>query len=283
MTSLTSERIEKLRCPRCGGALNGVADGLACAACGARYPLAGEVPDLLPWSGGSPGPEWQEWSGKLEKLREWRRATWDGSDRAGRRQALADDLAAEFFRFARVPESGPVLEIGCGDGGLRRYIPRRPYWGVDPLLDETADSSEGAFFLRAVGERLPLADASFRTVLLCETLDHTLDPERVLREAKRVLADDGVLAVMQSVRMEIPPPPLTARLRIAVGRLRARMRGAIPADDAGTKMHPLEQEALARLVGAEFTSEAGITRGSQMFIRALKQDPAAPRVPKRPV
>jgi len=272
-----------LRCPRCGDAVTGAGDVLVCVACAARYPVSEGIPDMLPWSGGAPGPEWIEWSEKLQKLQDWRRATWDGSAKAGQRQKLADDLAAEFFRFARVPESGPVLEIGCGDGSLRRFIPRRPYWGVDPLPLAAASPADGAVIVRAVGERLPLADASFRTVLLCETLDHTRDPAQVIREAKRVLADDGVLAVMQSVRLEIPPPPLPARLRIAAGRLRARLRGAAPSDETDTKTHPLEQDALARLVGAEFTSEAGITRGSQMFIRALKQDPKAPRVPKRPV
>jgi len=282
MTPLPDDRIEKLLCPRCGGALAASGETLTCAACGALYPVTDGVPDLLPWTGGVPGPEWAPWSARLEKLVEWRKATWDGSARSEERQKLADDLATEFFRFARVPEAGPVLEIGCGSGELRRYIPRRTYWGVDPL-PPAAPPADGAFFVRAVGERLPLADGVFRSVLICETLDHALDPARVLSEARRVMVDDGVLAVMQSVRLPIPPPPLPARLRIAAGRLRARMAGRARIEDAETKMHTLEQDALARLVNAEFTPEAGITRGTQMFIRALKQDPAAPRVPKRKV
>ena len=278
--------LDMLRCPRCGGALEAVSAALRCARCRAAYDVRDGVADLLPWSSGAPGEEWSRWREKLDKLQEWRRATWDGSQASAARQRIADDLIAEFFKFARVPESGAVLEIGCGSADLRRHVPRRRYVGLDPLL-QAVPRAEGIgpddVFVRGVGEKLPIADESFETVMICETLDHALDPAGVIREARRVLKPSGVLAVMQSVRLEMPPPPAAVRLRAAAGGLKARLLGRRGVDDADTKMHAIRQEELAALVGAELLVESGITRGSVMFLRALKQDLSAPRRPKRDV
>jgi len=182
------------------------------------------------------------------------------------------------------------VEIGCGTGGLRRYIPRRRYIGIDPLAAGIGEDGGGGrneapppVLIRGVGEKLPVGDAAIRSVILCETLDHTRDPERVLDEAWRVLEKDGVLAVMQSVRLSLPPPPLRVRIRAALGSLR-RARGAgRTITDAETKTHPLTQDGLKDLVNRRFVVESGAVRDSVMFLRALRQDPAAPRVPKRNV
>lgn len=280
---LTEGDLEILACPRCRGSIEAAGGALVCSRCTATYPIRAGVPDLVPWAGGEPGPEWARWRERLDRLEEWRRATWDGSDRATERQRIADVLAESFFRFARVPERGPVLEIGCGDAGLSRYLPRRRYWGLDPLAGETAVASDAVALIRGVGETLPFAGEAFESVLICETLDHSLDPARVLGEAKRVLRENGVLAVMQSVRLTVPPPPIRVRLRAAAGRLKARLAGRRRIDDADTKMHVMDQDDLADLVNAAFTTESGITEGPVMFLRALKQDPQGPRVPKRNV
>ncbi len=282
------EGVALLACPRCGAGLEPVRAGLECRACRAAYEVRGGIPDLTPWSGGRPDPEWDHWRDKLDRLQQWRRETWDGSASAAERQSLADALAEEFFRFARVPEGGVVLEVGCGDGGLRRFLPRRRYWGIDPLLGEPGaprprpDEGGPGVFLRGVGERLPLAPGTVETVLLCETMDHCLDARQVLREARRVLRPGGLLAVMQSVEPFSPLPPLRVRLRAAAGRLRARLRGRRPSGgDRRTKVRPLGQDELAALVGSEFVVESGMQRGTVLFLRALRQDVAAARAPKR--
>lgn len=285
---LAIEDIALMRCPRCGGALESLSGSLRCVRCRAAYEVRGSIPDLLPWSGGLPGQEWARWREKIEALKEWRRETWDGGRASLSRQKVADDLAAEFFRFARVPEHGAVLEIGCGSAELRRFVPRRAYWGLDPLLGTPgapepgpSQAPAGDVLIRGVGERLPLADESFDTVLVCETLDHSLDPAQVVRESRRVLKEGGLLAIMQSVRLAMPSPPLRVRLRAAAGRMKASLMGARRIEDADTKMHAIGQDDLAALVNAQMLVESGITRGSVMFLRSLKQDPGAPRPPKR--
>ncbi len=283
--SLAASDVALMACPRCGGSLGEGEGLLVCDRCMAAFDVREGVPDLLPWSGGAPGPEWARWREKLDLLAEWRRATWDESAASGQRRKVAEDLATEFFRFARVPEPGPVLEIGCGSGALRRYLPRRRYWGLDPMpasaRTSTGDDRQAPamVLLRGVGERLPLADAAFGAVLLCETLDHCLDPRQVIREARRVLRPGGVLAILQGVRLEQPPPPprlkMHVRMRAAAGRLKARVMGSLGSmrraalRDEDTKTHPFGQDDLAALVGSEIFVESGITRGTVMFLRAV--------------
>lgn len=267
-----------LACPRCRAPLRSGADLLACAGCAARFPVAGGVPDLLPWSGGEPGPEWATWREKLEALRQWRRGTWDGSRSSASRQAVADDRASLFFRHARLPE-GRILEVGCGSAQLRGRLPGREYWGLDPLAGtpEAPRGSGGPPFVlvRGVGERLPFASCVFDGVMICETLDHALDPARVLDEASRVLKAAGVLAVMQSVRE--PSAPAVAwrvRARATAGRFKARLLGrSLPPSDDGTKMRALRadevEEAVRRLTAPPV---ARIAEGT-LYLRAVK--PAA--------
>ncbi|HEY3175613.1 MAG TPA: methyltransferase domain-containing protein [Candidatus Polarisedimenticolia bacterium] len=285
---LTEADLSLLACPRCRGDVRQGDGSLRCTRCTAVYEVREGIPDLLPWSGGVPGPEWARWREKLDALGEWRRATWDGSASSVARQKVADDLAGEFFKFARIPESATVLEIGCGSGELIRYLPRRRYWGLDPAplsaaLPPPAAGSPGPVLVRGVGEKLPLADGVFEAVLLCETLDHALDPVQVIREARRVLKGGGVMAVMQGVALAMPPPPLRVRLRAAAGRVKARLLGRSVPADADTKMHVITQDGLTAIASAELLVESGITRGQTMFLRALKQDLSAPRVPKRSV
>ena len=282
MMPFTGVEIDMLACPGCRGPLGVADDSLACGRCRARYEVRDGVPDLLPWSDGEPGREWARWRKKLDVLQMWRRSTWDRSAKAETRQNLADELATRFFEFVRVPEGSSVLEIGCGSGDLRRYLPRHHrYWGLDPLLvvpaapasSGPAGDSTTTFFLRGVGERLPLVDAGFEAVMLCETLDHCLDPAQVIREARRVLKPGGLLGVMQSLHVATPPP-LGARLRAAAGRLKSHLLGRWRPDSADTKTNPLGRDELTALVRSELLVEADLTCGSVMFLRALKHEGA---------
>jgi len=250
-----------LACPRCRRSLAASPDCLRCDGCGAAYAIEEGVPDLLPWAGGVPGPEWDRWREKLAALQVWRDGTWNGSGKAASRQQEADDVAQAFFAFARIPEGATVLEIGCGAGDLRRFLPGRAYLGIDPM------PPAGGPVVRGVGERLPVAEAAFDTVLVCETLDHALDPARVLEEARRALRPGGILALLQSVQVEVPKPSLPLRLRVAAGRLKGRLKGTLPPDDEATKMRGFTPPVLDELVSACFAVEKTVLRGQSLFLR----------------
>ena len=272
---MTPEDLALLACPRCGSSLGEGESSLRCEGCGAAYAVRDRVPDLLPWSGGVPGPEWDLWREKLALLQKWRSDTWNGSSTAAALQKIADDHVAEFLRFAQVGEGSVVLEIGCGSGACSRHLPRRRYVGIDPLPLEVPASLPGSpapVIVQGVGERLPLADTSVDAVLLCETIDHASDPRRVLREARRALKPGGVLAVLQSVAVPVPAPPLRVRLRVALGRLRARLSGRRPTTDAQTKMHVFTPDGLRALAASEFLVETARTEGQTLFLRARKQE-----------
>ncbi len=99
-----------------------------------------------------------------------------------------------------------LLEIGCGVGAqlriLRRSYPDLHLTGVDiseaqiqrarQLLAK--ELSAGRLELHTSrGDELLFADGSFDAVYICFLLEHVPDPTAVIREAKRVLAEGGVL------------------------------------------------------------------------------------------
>ena len=116
----------------------------------------------------------------------------------GRRvRVLADTLAL------LVPERAAVLDVGCGDGSLDEALAaRRPdllIEGIDVLVRPDARIP----VTRYDGVTIPFADKSFDVVQFVDVLHHTLDPQALLREARRVarraivLKDhgcDGILA-----------------------------------------------------------------------------------------
>lgn len=98
--------------------------------------------------------------------------------------------------------SGRVLEIGIGNAlNLPFFGPQvTEVVGVDPspaLVAMARQRRSGLRFpfkvVEGVGERLPLEDGGFDTVLTTWSLCSVGDPVRVLREARRVLRPRGQL------------------------------------------------------------------------------------------
>ena len=99
---------------------------------------------------------------------------------------------------------GSVLDVGCGCGLMDTFIVAQPYVdkqkivGVDlshDLLKWGQHWHTPAHFIRATAEHLPFPDESFDCVILAEILEHVLDPDITVKEAKRVLKNKGTLVV----------------------------------------------------------------------------------------
>ena len=101
-----------------------------------------------------------------------------------------------------------VLDIGCSQGIASMLLARegRHVTGIDvehaaleyaraQLEREEPHVAERVSFQFAEAGRLPFEDASFDTVLLGEVLEHQLQPDAIVGEARRVLKDGGALVI----------------------------------------------------------------------------------------
>lgn len=92
------------------------------------------------------------------------------------------------------PLWGPRLEVGVGPGRFAEALGVE--FGVDPALAPLVFAKKrGVRVSQAVGEALPYAGQSMRTVLLLFTFCFLADPRPVLLECRRVLKPGGHLVL----------------------------------------------------------------------------------------
>jgi SAM-dependent methyltransferase len=99
--------------------------------------------------------------------------------------------------------TGPVLDVGCGDGHFARAVlapsNRAPIdAGIDPCLPSVREArATGAYrmTLAGGGESLPFRSGTFNTVVSNCVLEHVPPLHATLREIGRVLAPAGRLVI----------------------------------------------------------------------------------------
>lgn len=102
-----------------------------------------------------------------------------------------------FSPRGRIVELGSKYEPGYRDlGDLRPLFPGTRYVGVDLRRGLGVDVVQDA-------ERLGVRDGAADVVVLCEILEHVRHPDRVIREARRIMKSDGfvVLSVPFTYRL----------------------------------------------------------------------------------
>lgn len=93
----------------------------------------------------------------------------------------------------------PILDIGCGEG-MYAYIlfDEKIDTGIDPNSRELERAKEyGAYseLINCFGDDIPKPDKSYKTIFSNSVLEHIPRIDDVLKEAHRLLADDGKMCV----------------------------------------------------------------------------------------
>jgi SAM-dependent methyltransferase len=98
-----------------------------------------------------------------------------------------------------VGPAGVLLDIGCGEGGLREVLlPGSTYVGVDRYAGiQSGEYVNWNMRPNVVGDanHLPFRNEMFTTVAMMHVLEHVSEPRRVFAEVHRVLKPGGYLFV----------------------------------------------------------------------------------------
>ncbi|HET7173809.1 MAG TPA: class I SAM-dependent methyltransferase [Nocardioidaceae bacterium] len=114
----------------------------------------------------------------------------------------SNGLARALADTAKVGGPARVLDVGCGPGALTAVLAERvgpeKVAAIDPAPQFTAACRArvpGADIRTGVAEHLPWGDGQFDAVLSCLVIAFMTDPDRALREMRRVTRPGGVIAV----------------------------------------------------------------------------------------
>ncbi len=97
-------------------------------------------------------------------------------------------------------ESERAIDLGAGTGDLVRTIKTKGYYiGMDVSPDmlriAREKSKNKGIFIVGDGYDIPFLDRSFDRVTMKYYLHHLDDPEKTLREARRILHEDGIVVI----------------------------------------------------------------------------------------
>jgi SAM-dependent methyltransferase len=134
--------------------------------------------------------------------------------------ALALERSIECEVHARNLWQSPILDIGCGDGIFAKVLfAERVDTGIDLESAEVERARRHGIYRELIvcpGHRIPKPDGSYRTIFSNSVLEHIPDLSPVLKEANRLLAQEGRFYItVPTDRLE--QATLPARLLSSVG------------------------------------------------------------------
>jgi len=223
-----------LGCPLCNGPLPLAGDGtLACAACGARYPMADGLADLVPPEPGqaeTPNIRIME-SALLARVyeRAWRPVL----TRLLTGMSHDAERAWSLDRLAPAAPDATVLDLACGPGNTTRTIaaavPAGRVLGIDfstAMLREALAAAPAAGatvgYVRGDAHRLPLQPGSVDAANCAGAFHLFSDPPRVLAGIAAALRPGGRFTLMVSQQPRVGGAATAALMRPSGLRIYAR-------------------------------------------------------------
>jgi len=124
-----------------------------------------------------------------------------------REQLVYAEHVARYRFAAQLAKGKRVLDAACGEGygaAMLRDAGAASVVGIDNVRSvvEHARARYGIEAVEGDVRELPFDDASFDLVVSFETIEHVPDPERAIAEFRRVLVQDGRLAISTPNRDE---------------------------------------------------------------------------------
>lgn len=189
-TAAVLSRIPDLVCPTCKNTLLETPAALVCSRCPARFPVHDGIPNMLSRTDSTLEAEIElqdELAMEYETVR------------------YKDPISRAYHDWwsnlmtSRMNVSGPILDNGCGIGQLLAKLPRDRVVGLDisaGMLRSAARYSDRLILGNC--QQLPFRDGSFSGVFCRSLLHHLERPELAVREMARVLADEGVVCIVET-------------------------------------------------------------------------------------
>ncbi|HUS94248.1 MAG TPA: methyltransferase domain-containing protein [Patescibacteria group bacterium] len=123
-------------------------------------------------------------------------------------RALLRSVEARFYQ--QLTLSGPILDVGCGDGHFAQMaFDSQITAGIDPWqgpLNKANDNHVYEYPIQGSGDSMPFPDGYFSNAISNSVLEHIPTIQPVLGEINRVLNEDGRLVIT------VPNDQFTAKL-----------------------------------------------------------------------
>jgi SAM-dependent methyltransferase len=113
-------------------------------------------------------------------------------------QYLIKKYSAKAIREAQKRSHGRLIDIGCGRMPYRQLLEPlvSEYIGLDhPISAKLYRNSNSKPDILSDARQIPVSNQSFDTVLLLEVLEHVPYPIDILKEARRIIKNNGILII----------------------------------------------------------------------------------------